>query len=102
MVKSPVSKRSIVIGGHKTSVSLEQPFWYSLKEIARDRSVRLSELVAQIDVARAEQADLSCAIRLFVLAHVADRAAAMAKQDTSPHPEHFVGMTPQMRAGATR
>jgi len=48
-MKSPVVKRSIVIGGHKTSVSLEDAFWNSLKEIGGERHLTLSELVAAID-----------------------------------------------------
>ena len=48
-MKSPVSKRSIVIAGHKTSVSLEDEFWNSLKEIAGERGMTLAELVAAID-----------------------------------------------------
>ena len=67
-MKSSVIKRSIVIGGHKTSVSLEDPFWNDLKKIAHTQSVTLSELVAQIDGAR-KQSNLSSAIRVFVLAH---------------------------------
>ena len=65
-VKSSVSKRSIVIAGHKTSVSLEDEFWNSLKEIAHERNVTLAELVAMIDGNR-NHANLSSAIRLFVL-----------------------------------
>jgi predicted DNA-binding ribbon-helix-helix protein len=65
-VKSSVSKRSIVIAGHKTSVSLEDLFWNCLKEIAHERSVTLAELVAGIDADR-NHANLSSAIRLFVL-----------------------------------
>jgi predicted DNA-binding ribbon-helix-helix protein len=67
-MKSSVVKRSIVIGGHKTSVSLEDPFWDDLKNIAHAKRLTLSELVAQIDGAR-NQSNLSSAIRLFVLAH---------------------------------
>jgi predicted DNA-binding ribbon-helix-helix protein len=63
---SPISKRSIVIAGHKTSVSLEDEFWNSLKEIARERNMTLQELVAAIDGDR-QRANLSSAIRLFVL-----------------------------------
>ena len=48
-MKSPVVKRSIVIAGHKTSVSLEDAFWKGLKEIASGRDATLSELVASID-----------------------------------------------------
>jgi predicted DNA-binding ribbon-helix-helix protein len=67
-MKSPVIKRSVVVAGHKTSVSLEDAFWKSLKEIADDRDVALSDLVATIDTSR-NQGNLSSAIRLFVLDH---------------------------------
>jgi predicted DNA-binding ribbon-helix-helix protein len=67
-MKSPVVKRSIVIAGHKTSVSLEDAFWTSLKEIAGDRDLTLSDLVATIDTDR-RAGNLSSAIRLFVLDH---------------------------------
>jgi predicted DNA-binding ribbon-helix-helix protein len=67
-MKSQVIKRSIVIAGHKTSVSLEEAFWRSLKDIARDRGTTLSELVASIDSNR-RHGNLSSAIRLFVLDH---------------------------------
>jgi len=67
-MKSPVVKRSIVIAGHKTSVSLEDAFWEALKEIAGSRRLTLSDLVATIDSART-QGNLSSAIRLFVLDH---------------------------------
>ncbi len=65
---SPVIKRSIVVAGHKTSVSLEDAFWKSLKEIADGRDVTLSDLVSTIDTDRHE-GNLSSAIRLFVLDH---------------------------------
>ena len=65
-MKSPVVKRSIVIAGHKTSVSLEDEFWKCLKEIAGGRDMTLSDLVATIDTDR-RQGNLSSAIRLFVL-----------------------------------
>lgn len=67
-MKSPVVKRSIVIAGHKTSVSLEDQFWDALKEIAAEKRSTLSEVVASIDSGR-HQGNLSSAIRLFVLAH---------------------------------
>ncbi len=67
-MKSSVVKRSIVIVGHKTSVSLEDPFWDHLKSIARAQRMTLSELVASISGAR-KQSNLSSAIRLFVLEH---------------------------------
>ena len=65
-MKSPVAKRSIVVRGHKTSVSLEDAFWNSLKEIGDERHMTLSDLVAAIDSQR-QQSNLSSAIRLFVL-----------------------------------
>jgi predicted DNA-binding ribbon-helix-helix protein len=65
-MKSPVVKRSIVIAGHKTSVSLEDAFWKGLKDIAGTRDMTLSELVAAIDSDR-RHGNLSSAIRLFVL-----------------------------------
>ena len=65
-MKSAVIKRSIVIAGHKTSVSLEDAFWSALKEIAGNRHLTLSDLVATIDTERRHR-NLSSAIRLFVL-----------------------------------
>jgi len=65
-MKSPVVKRSIVIAGHKTSVSLEDAFWNGLKAIANGRKMNLSDLVSFIDTQRMH-ANLSSAIRLFVL-----------------------------------
>jgi predicted DNA-binding ribbon-helix-helix protein len=67
-MKSVIEKRSIVIGGHKTSVSLEDGFWRGLKEIAAGRDQTLSELVSSIDSDR-QPFNLSSAIRLFVLNH---------------------------------
>jgi predicted DNA-binding ribbon-helix-helix protein len=66
-MKSRIFKRSIVIAGHKTSVSLEDAFWGALKEIGGQCHTTLSELVAAIDRER-QQGNLSSAIRLFVLA----------------------------------
>jgi predicted DNA-binding ribbon-helix-helix protein len=65
-MKSTVIKRSIVVAGHKTSVSLEDAFWKGLKKIAGGRDMTLSDLVAWIDSER-QHGNLSSAIRLFVL-----------------------------------
>jgi predicted DNA-binding ribbon-helix-helix protein len=65
-MKSAVIKRSVVIGSHKTSVSLEDAFWRGLKDIAVTRRVPVRDLVATIDTER-QQGNLSSAIRLFVL-----------------------------------
>jgi predicted DNA-binding ribbon-helix-helix protein len=67
-MKSAIVKRSIVIAGHRTSVSLEEGFWKALKDIAGSRGRNLSELVATIDSER-KHANLSSAIRLYVLDH---------------------------------
>jgi predicted DNA-binding ribbon-helix-helix protein len=74
VTKSPVVKRSIVIGGHKTSVSLEDEFWNALREIADRRDITLSNLVTTIDADR-NQSNLSSAIRLFVLGFYRDQIA---------------------------
>jgi len=71
-MKSSVVKRSIVIAGHKTSVSLEDEFWKGLKEIAIDREMTLSDLVGTIDTDRLH-GNLSSAIRLFVLNYYRER-----------------------------
>jgi predicted DNA-binding ribbon-helix-helix protein len=73
-MKSPVVKRSIVLAGHKTSVSLENAFWQGLKEIATSRGITLSDLITSIDRDR-EHGNLSSAVRLFVLSHYQARAA---------------------------
>ena len=72
-MKSPVVKRSIVLSGHKTSVSLEEAFWSGMKEISGARCMTLSELVGEIDANR-HHGNLSSAIRLFVLDHFKGRA----------------------------
>ena len=73
-MKSPILKRSIVLAGHKTSVSLEEAFWNGMKEISGERSMTLSELVGVIDTKR-QQGNLSSAVRLFVLDYFKTRAA---------------------------
>lgn len=68
IMQSAIVKRSIVIVGHKTSVSLEDAFWLSLKQIGKIQNMTLSTLVANIDTHR-QHGNLSSAIRLFVLDH---------------------------------
>jgi predicted DNA-binding ribbon-helix-helix protein len=74
-MKSAVIKRSIVLGTHKTSVSLEDQFWDALKEIAEARKTTLSGLVTGIDSDRkhSKHSNLSSAIRLFVLSFYRDQ-----------------------------
>ena len=61
-------KRSLTIAGHRTSVSLEEPFWDALKEIAATEGLTVAALIAQVDSGR-EATNLSSALRLHVLAH---------------------------------
>ena len=67
-MKSPVVKRSILLGGRKTSVSLEGAFWSGMKEISEERGKALYELIGEIDRKR-QNSNLSSAIRVFVLDH---------------------------------
>ncbi len=85
-MKSPVVKRSIVVAGHKTSVSLEEAFWNGMKEISGLRNMTLSELVGEIDNNR-QQGTLSSAIRLFVLDHFKNRATATGSSGESKQPD---------------
>jgi predicted DNA-binding ribbon-helix-helix protein len=60
-----IKKRSVDIAGHRTSVSLEAPFWDALAEIAGRRGLSVNQLIAEIDKERA--GNLSSALRVFVL-----------------------------------
>ncbi len=62
-------KRSVSISGHRTSISLEQPFWEALKEVACSADISVNELVRRIDEARDAEGNLSGAVRIYVLAH---------------------------------
>jgi predicted DNA-binding ribbon-helix-helix protein len=76
-MKSPVIKRSIIVDGHKTSITLEDAFWSSLKEIAQAQGATVAQTVTEIDKTR-QRANLSSAVRLFVFDWV--RNGQMAKQ----------------------
>lgn len=81
-----VVKRSVMIAGHRTSVSLEAPFWDALKEIAQARATSVQALVGQVDAGRG-RANLSSALRVFVLrAALAGRGvgAAQSSMDSAP------------------
>jgi len=81
-MKSSVVKRSIVISGHrKTSVSLEDEFWTFLKEIAQIRGQTVSDLVSEIEKDRGH-ANLSSAVRLFVLAYARDQTEVVQRGQT--------------------
>src|SRR6476646_9297338 len=80
-VKSPVAKRSLVIGPRKTSITLETPFWEALKEVAAEEGIPVTALVERIDSDR-KHANLSSHLRLYVLEHyrrLAEEVAPAAK-----------------------
>lgn len=79
-MKSPIIKRSILVAGHKTNISLEEQFWLGLREIAQDRATTVSAIVSDIDLRR-RHANLSSAVRLFVLEHAQMKAAARTRAE---------------------
>ncbi|HCQ66924.1 MAG TPA: aryl-sulfate sulfotransferase [Rhodobacteraceae bacterium] len=68
MTARPV-KHSLTLRGHRTSVSLEAPFWEAFRAVAADEGKGINELAAEIDEARGVSAGLASAIRVYVLAH---------------------------------
>lgn len=76
-MKSAIVKRSIILNGHKTSISLENEFWLCLREIVDQKKTKLSVLLQQIDNERSH-ANLSSAVRVFILNHMRSQAAAQA------------------------
>jgi len=83
-IQSTVLKRSVVINRHKTSISIEDVFWASLKEIARTRGITLSELIATVDAGRLTGANLSSAIRVFILDHYRKRLDELGRRSETP------------------
>lgn len=76
-------KRSLTLRGHRTSVSLEEPFWKAFRAMAVERDMPFNALAAEIDEARDPDTGLATAIRLEVLAHVQGRVAD-AKTSSGP------------------
>ena len=75
-MKSPIVKRSVVINGHKTSISIEDQFWAALKDIAAERKLTVAKLTSMVDHDRGEVGNLSSALRLFVLSQYYHPAAS--------------------------
>lgn len=67
-----LKKRSVMIARHATSVTLEQPFWEALKMVAVEQGKSINELITQIDAEKPAHANLSSAIRVYVLEHFQD------------------------------
>lgn len=72
MIARPV-KHSVTLHGHRTSISLEAPFWDELRRIAREKSIPINALVAEIDAKRGMDSGLASAIRVYVLNNLKDR-----------------------------
>lgn len=66
-------KHSVTLHGHRTSISLEAPFWEELRRIAQEKSMPINALVAQVDAERGMDAGLASAIRVYVLMSLRDR-----------------------------
>ena len=78
-MKSPIVKRSIIVNGHKTSISLEDAFWAEIKAIASQKNSTISDLVTSIDRNRqADAGNLSSTLRVFVLKHHREASAPIA------------------------
>ncbi|MCW9044557.1 MAG: ribbon-helix-helix domain-containing protein [Pseudopelagicola sp.] len=69
------AKRSLTLRGHRTSVSLEDDFWRAFQEIAKEKSLPINALAAQIDAERDMETGLATAIRLYILHHYKTRAS---------------------------
>ncbi|QRM30867.1 ribbon-helix-helix domain-containing protein [Microvirga sp. VF16] len=78
-----IVKRSVSIAGHRTSISLEEPFWEGLREIAERDRMSVQSLIGRIDAERGEQ-NLSSAIRVFVLTDLRQRLSASSLNGTTP------------------
>lgn len=67
-------KRSFTIDGHRTSISLEAPFWDALKDIAKREKSPLARLVHRVDKGR-DDSGLSSAVRIWILKYYQSRIA---------------------------
>ena len=65
-----LKKRSVRIGGHDTSITLEEPFWNALRDIAAAQNVSVNALISEIDENR--NGNLSSALRVYILQHLQD------------------------------
>ena len=77
-MKSLVVKHSVNVDGHKTSISLEGVFWTALKEIAHERRETVQRLITSINADR-QSANLSSALRIFVLRHYMDQSSRQSE-----------------------
>lgn len=75
-------KRSLTLKGHRTSVSLEDPFWLAFRQIAEEKNTAINVLAAEIDEARGFEAGLASAIRIFVLEYLQEKCASQPNSTT--------------------
>ncbi len=61
------AKRSLTLCGHRTSVTLEEPFWQEFQTLAKDKDISVNALASRVDAARPSGVGLASAIRVFVL-----------------------------------
>lgn len=87
-----VPKRSVVIGGRKSSVSIEDGFWHAFKNIADERKMTVSNLATYIN-ARRDQKNLSSAIRLFVLEYYVDQISRKERKYRKQPPSTIARVT---------
>lgn len=86
-MNTAVIRRSIIIGGRKTSISLEDEFWNALRAIATARNISITELVEHIERDR-KTVNLSSAIRMFVFNNSRD-SASIASRRIAPDSQHL-------------
>ncbi|NVD39176.1 ribbon-helix-helix domain-containing protein [Ensifer sp. HO-A22] len=77
-----IRKHSATLHGHRTSFSLEDPFWLELKTIAAARAMPIAQLIVEIDDARSSDSNLSSALRVYVLDWIKSNVPRSAAGDT--------------------
>ncbi|CFX63839.1 Arylsulfate sulfotransferase-related protein (modular protein) [Candidatus Filomicrobium marinum] len=86
-------KRSFSIKGHRTSLSLEEPFWAALKEIAASDDRSLADMVGSIDAQRGDTG-LSSAVRLYVLERYREAARTNKPNEEPAHSTENIERSP--------
>ena len=81
-MKRGPQKHSITLKGHRTSVSLETPFWEAFREIARQTGLTTNALALKIDTERTTDSGLASTIRVYVLTHYRDLALGTKRDET--------------------
>ncbi len=79
-MSSRPKKRSLTLRGHRTSVSLEEPFWHEFRRLAKENGLSVNELAAQVDAARGMKSGLASAMRVYVLEALRSRAGIASRE----------------------